>query len=86
MRYGKPLICIDSGGYTKYFKSDYAIVLPRGNRRELICSLAEAMLKMTDKNIRERMGEKAKTAGISFSWDKKGTIISKLINNAIVSS
>lgn len=86
MRYGKPLICIDSGGFTKYFNREYAIVLPRNNRQELICSLAEAMLKMTNKDIRESMGEKAKTAGNSFSWDVKGTIIFKLIDNALTMS
>ena len=41
---------------------------------------------MTNKDIRESMGEKAKTAGNSFSWDVKGTIISKLIDNALTMS
>ena len=86
MRYGKPLICIDSGGFTKYFNSEYAIVLPRSNRQGLINSLAEAMRKMADSDVRESMGRKAKTAGNSFSWNEKGHYISRLIDKALATS
>lgn len=29
MAMGKPLICIDTTGYTRYFTHDYAIIIPR---------------------------------------------------------
>ena len=86
MRYGKPLICIDSGGFTKYFDADYAIVLPRTHRQELISFLSDAILRMRDSTLRENMGNKAKEVGKLFTWEQKGKIISKLINNALAES
>lgn len=86
MRYGKPLVCIDSGGFTKYFEADYAIVLPRVHRQELISSLSDALLKMRDPTLRENMGRKAKGASNLFTWKQKGMIISNLINSALADS
>ena len=84
MRYGKPLICVDSGGYTRYFSSDYAIVLPQQHRCDLIASMAEALLALTDKEKREMMGRLAQEAGGQFVWKEKGKLIVneilKLIN------
>jgi glycosyltransferase involved in cell wall biosynthesis len=32
--YGKPLICIDTGGFTKYFDNDYAYVIERKRKKK----------------------------------------------------
>ncbi len=36
MAMGKPLICLDTTGYTRYFTNDYAILIPRKGRTEVI--------------------------------------------------
>lgn len=83
MRYGKPLICVDSGGFTRYFSSDYAIVLPRQTRVELIQSMKKAILNLTDKKLRHSMGELAHKAGQQFVWEVKGTQIKNIIEQNI---
>lgn len=83
MLYGKPLICIDSGGYTKYFTDEYAIVLQRQSRTPLISSLSDALIKLTDANLREQMGKKAAKQGDLFSWEKKGIKIYDLYKNKL---
>ena len=41
MALSKPLICVDTGGYTRYFTGDYAVVLERGRREQLVCDMAQ---------------------------------------------
>lgn len=81
MRYGKPLICVDSGGFTRYFSNDYAIVLPRQSRSKLIQSMKKAILDLTDKNLRHSMGGLARNVGNQFTWEIKGKKIYELITN-----
>lgn len=81
MRYGKPLICVDSGGFTRYFSDEYAIVLPQQNRSKLIQTMKKAILDLTDKNLRLSMGELARNVGNQFTWDFKGEKIYELITN-----
>ena len=81
MRYGKPLICVDSGGFTRYFSNDYAIVLPRRGRQELIQSMRKALLDLTDERLRRSMGKLARNAGKQFLWEEKGKQIERVINN-----
>ena len=77
--YRKPLICVDSGGFTRYF-SDCAIVLPRQNRDDLIQSMKQAILDMTNKNRRVLLGELTQKSMENFSWEYKGQQIFKIIN------
>lgn len=86
MRYGKPLICVDTGGYTRYFNNDYAMVLPQQNRESLIQSLADAIIRLaSDIELRKLMGEKAQRTGKQFLWETKGEqirdVIYRLDNN-----
>lgn len=86
MAAGKPLLCVDTGGFTRYFSEEYAIVLPRGHRAELVDRMAEAMLQLADAPTRERMGAAARAAGGRFAWAAKGQEIAdafkKLLNHA----
>ena len=86
MAEGKPLLCVDTGGFTRYFSEKYAIVLPRGHRAELVERMAEAMLQLADAPTRERMGAAARAAGGRFTWAAKGEEIAdafnKLLNHA----
>ena len=82
MRYGKPLICIDSGGFTRYFSKEYAIVLPRQNRAELILSMTKALLCVTDREKRRTMGQLSQSMGREFLWEEKGKQISRIIQDS----
>ncbi len=79
MAFGKPLVCIDTKGYTRYFQKDYAIVIEKGNRKDMIATIADSIVRLTDKGIREEMGNKAKAAGYAFGWDAKGEEIYRMI-------
>lgn len=83
MRYGKPLICVDSGGFTRYFSNDYAFVLPQQSRGELIQSMKKAILNLTDMNLRKSMGNLAQNAGNQFVWAVKGQQIKEIIEKNI---
>ena len=82
MAMGKPLLCLDTTGYTRYFSDDYAIVIPRGSREEVIEGLSRGIVRLTDSETRAKMGERAKEASLRFSWEHHG----KEIRDAIMSA
>lgn len=79
MAMGKPLICLDTTGYTRYFSNDYAVVIPRTGRKEVITNLAAAMERMTNEKERKAIGEKAKNAGAQFTWEARGEEFKELL-------
>ena len=79
MAMGKPLICLDTTGYTRYFSNDYAVVIPRTSREEVIDNLAAAMERMTSADERTAIGEKAKSAGAQFTWPARGEEFKELL-------
>lgn len=79
MAMGKPLICLDTTGYTRYFSNEYAIVIPRTGREEVINNLAAAMERMTSADERKTIGEKAKNAGAQFTWAARGEEYKELL-------
>lgn len=79
MAMGKPLICLDTTGYTRYFSNEYAIVIPRTGREEVIANLASAMERMTNADERTAIGEKALNAGEQFLWEARGEEFKELL-------
>ena len=82
MAMGKPLICIDTTGYTRYFSNDYALVVPMQEREALIFSLKEAILKLTNPMLRTKIGHNSQNAGKLFTWDSRGLEIQNVISDA----
>ncbi len=82
MAMGKPLVCLDTTGYTRYFNDEYAIVIPRTEREEVIQKLKEAMVRMTQADERQRMGRKAQAAAQQFSWVQHGKEIRDVLIEA----
>lgn len=73
MAFAKPLICFDTRGYTYYFDEDYSRILKNvKTRREAIIRLKEAILELTDKNLRFKLGNTAKERSSQFDWSYKG--------------
>lgn len=83
MAMGKPLICIDTTGYTRYFSPEYAEIIQRADRDTTIQSLADSMVKLTDSHLRFEMGKKAQNAGNKFSWESRGKEIESIISKAL---
>ena len=67
---------------TNYFylpSNEYAVVIPRTGREEVIDNLAAAMERMTSVDERKSIGEKAKTAGAQFTWAARGEEFKELL-------
>lgn len=75
MALAKPLICVDTGGYTRYFNNENAIVLQRGKREQLVDDMSDAIIKLADKNVRVRLGEQSHKDGNKYTWEHKGKAI-----------
>lgn len=82
MAMGKPLICIDTTGYTRYFSPEYAEIIQRNDRKSTIQALANSMVKLTDAHTRYEMGKKAQQAGNQFTWASRGEEIYAAITKA----
>lgn len=80
MSLGKPLICIDTTGYTRYFSDNYAIVIPIESREKVIHSLTNAIVTLTQKDLRIKMGKSAQQAGEVFTWSNRGKEIHEEIS------
>ena len=83
MSFGKPFICIDTKGYTRYFNNEYAIVIPKKKRKETIETLKDAVIKLTDVDERKRLSENIIKQADRVSWENKGKEIYKLIEESI---
>ena len=79
MSLGKPLICLDTSGYSRYFSNEYAIVIPKLKRTETILKLTQAILNLTDLTKRNDLGENAQRMGEKFTWENRGKDIYKTI-------
>ena len=79
MAMGKPLICLDTTGYTRYFTNDYAVLIPRTGREEVIESIKEGMIRLTDREVRQQLGRNATTAAQRISWEHHGQEIRDVI-------
>ncbi len=86
MAFGKPLIAVDTGGYTRYFEEEYSTVIPRRSRREIVDGLAQAMIEYADHGVAQRKGALARERGVSLGWDKKGAEIDALITQRYVTA
>lgn len=79
MAMGKPLICIDTKGYTRYFDKRYAMLIDAHSRRQAIDDLARGITAMLDAPLRHRMGDEAHRAGKGFLWAQRGEEIAALL-------
>ena len=83
MAMGKPLVALDTGGYTRYFEPTYSIVIPRTHRHATITALADALQRLSDNALRMSMADEARKASAKFTWDHHGREICTLISNTI---
>ena len=79
----KPLIGIDTGGYTRYFDEGRSRIIKLARRNTTINRLSEAILELTDSDLRNQMIEKIKIDKQKYTWDKKGIEIRDLFNECL---
>lgn len=72
MAMGKPLICLDTTGYTRYFSNEYAVVISRTSRKQVVEEMSKAIVKLCHEEERKAIGEKAKNVGERFTWEARG--------------
>ncbi|GHU62524.1 hypothetical protein FACS1894160_0120 [Bacteroidia bacterium] len=87
LSFGKPLICIDTGGYTRYFDKEHAIIISRKSRKEVINALQDAIFELTNEDLRNKCGSKALEIARRNTWKNKGeeiyqTIIERYVENS----
>ena len=86
MSMGLPLICIDTTGYTRYFADDYAILIPRTTREEVVRSIKDGMVRLTNPDVRRQMGINALAAASRITWEQHGLDICETILKAYYNS
>ena len=79
----KPLICIDTGGYTRYFDESRSRVIKLARKNTTVNRLSEAILELTDKSLRDEMVANIKRDKTKYTWDKKGIEIRDIINKCL---
>lgn len=79
MAIGKPLIALDTTGYTRYFHPDFSVVIPREDRDTTINAFADAIIRLSDPALRSRMGLQAKEAAKEITWQHHGEEIRDII-------
>ena len=75
----KPLICIDTGGYTRYFNDKRSRVIKLERKNTTVNRLSEAILELTDKNLRDEMIDQIKEDKVKYTWDQKGIEIRDVV-------
>lgn len=69
---GKPLICLDTTGYTHCFSEKYAVIIPILERDVVIDKIKDAMLTLANNEQRYQMSLNALNASSSLSWQNHG--------------
>ncbi len=69
---GKPLICLDTTGYTRCFSEKYAVIIPILERDVVIDKIKDAMLTLANNEQRHQMSLNALNASSSLSWQNHG--------------
>lgn len=83
MVYGKPLICLDTGGYTENFDEDCAVIVPVANRENTINEISRAILKMCQSSQRKQYAVHMRDKAQNMSWNRKGEKINAIIQGLI---
>jgi len=81
--FGKPLICIDTGGYTRNFSHDSVCILSMQSSKLLIGELKKSILFLSDSDNRKEMWEKILKEQEKLSWEQKGREIFNIIDKLL---
>lgn len=83
---GKPVVCLDTSGYTNHFDNTHSCVIKIESRRRTISKFAEAICMMTDETVRNEYGHTAMEKVSKLTWEIHGKEIVKLLDKWIPNS
>lgn len=79
VKFGKPLICFETGGYTHQFNDSFCLIIKNAeNKDTAITKLTEAIREMSDWDKIKYMCQNALNARKDMSWEDKGRDIHSL--------
>lgn len=79
VKFGKPLICFETGGYTHHFNENFCLIIKNAESKDkAIAKLAEAIKEMSDWDKIKDMSQNALNARKDMSWEVKGRDIRSL--------
>lgn len=81
MACGTPVVAMDRGALKEVVGEGGIIINQRSNIKDQISHMGEAMEKMMDKRVRERVAKKAIVQSQKFTWEKFGRQILRRIDN-----
>ncbi len=72
---GKPMVCVETGGYTRMLNEKVAEIIPIQSRAQVIEGLINGMEKFYDENNRQQVANEAAQLLSSLDWEHKGFAI-----------
>ena len=80
---GKPMVCVETGGYTRMLNNDVAEIVKITDRDTVISKLADGMERFFDAENRKQVSVRAAELLEQLDWSHKGIAISNEINKLI---
>lgn len=68
---GKPVVCLDHCGFSDVVDESCGIKIPIGKPKEVVEGFAEAIRRMVDPSLRERLSLGASRKASEYAWSKK---------------
>ncbi|HEV2485809.1 MAG TPA: glycosyltransferase [Terracidiphilus sp.] len=75
---GLPVICPDHCGFTNAITDECGIKVPALSRRGIIAGLCDAIVRLSDENVRLRIAEGALRRSAEYDWDLKAKAVSNI--------
>lgn len=80
----KPLICLDTTGYTRLLRGRGAVIIPPGDRETVIRAFADAMLRLSDPAERLSLTDQLLASSSHFTWEEQGGMVKEMIDSAFL--
>lgn len=80
---GKPMVCVETGGYTRMLNNEVAEIVPIENRAQVIDGLLHGMERFYDECNRKKVAECAKQQLSLLDWEHKGLAIRDALQKVI---
>lgn len=72
---GKPLVCVETGGYTSALTPRMSAIVPLTHRNNVVDGLLQGMMRFADKSERELATADAARVMPRLTWTEKGKVI-----------
>jgi len=76
LSHGKPVICLDHCGFSDIVDETCGIKIPVGRAREVIQGFADAILRLQDQSLRDRLSAGALKRAKEYEWGRKKSLLS----------